>query len=157
MLHLRATLKCSAGVALKSNPEVFIAPRRKSGKRGDPSLSKPGRTSPEVKNISGPTKKTRPNYVLQISIFAAGLVASAVDCYVRGFLFESSILSLLKHACGEQQPVPIKRLAGVALEVNLREHTSHMPPQSLNKVARSGFESQRRRHQKSKTGVPVAQ
>ena len=36
-----------------------------------------------------------------------------------------------------------------APEVNLRE-------QSVNKVAHSGFETQRRRHQMSKTGVSVA-
>ena len=45
---------------------------------------------------------------------------------------------------------------GVAPEVNLREHISHTPPQSLNKAVRSGFETQRRHHQKSKTGVSVA-
>ena len=45
---------------------------------------------------------------------------------------------------------------GVAPEVNLREHISHTPPQSLNKAAHSGFETQRRRHQKSKTGVSMA-
>ena len=31
-----------------------------------------------------------------------------------------------------------------------------MPPPSMNKAANSGFETQRRRHQKSKTGVSVA-
>ena len=45
---------------------------------------------------------------------------------------------------------------GVAPEVNLREHISHTPPQSLNKAVHSGFETQRRHHQKSKTGVSVA-
>ena len=49
-----------------------------------------------------------------------------------------------------------KRLAGVAPDVNLREGVTHMPPPSVNKVARSGFETQRRRHQKSKTGLSVA-
>ena len=44
---------------------------------------------------------------------------------------------------------------GVASESNLREHISHTPPQSLNKAAHSGFETQRRHHQKSKTGVSV--
>ena len=41
--------------------------------------------------------------------------------------------------------------------MNLREHISHTPLQSLNKAAHSGFETQRRHHQKSKTGVSVAQ
>ena len=42
-------------------------------------------------------------------------------------------------------------------EVNLRECISCTPPQSLNKAAHSGFETQRRHHQKSETGVSVAQ
>ena len=41
-----------------------------------------------------------------------------------------------------------KRSAGVAPEVNLREHISHTPPPSVNKAAHSGFETQRRQHQK---------
>ena len=45
---------------------------------------------------------------------------------------------------------------GVAPEVNLRERISCTPLSSLNKVARSGSETQRRWHQKSKTGVSVA-
>ena len=46
-----------------------------------------------------------------------------------------------------------KRSAGVTPEVNLWEHvtSTHLP--STNKAAHSGFETQRRRHQKSKTGV----
>ena len=44
-----------------------------------------------------------------------------------------------------------KRSAGVAPEVNLREHVTCM-----NKAAHSGFETQRRHHLKSKTGVSVA-
>ena len=38
---------------------------------------------------------------------------------------------------------------GVAPEVNLREHISYMPLQSSNKAAHYGFETQRKRHQKS--------
>ena len=49
-----------------------------------------------------------------------------------------------------------KRLACVSPEVNLREHVTHTPLPSWNKTAHSGFETQRRRHQKSKTGVSVA-
>ena len=45
---------------------------------------------------------------------------------------------------------------GVAPEVNLRERISCTPLPSANKAAHSGFETQRRRHQKSKTGVSVA-
>ena len=45
-----------------------------------------------------------------------------------------------------------KRSVGVTPEVNLRECVTPMPPPSVNKVAHSGFETQRRRHQKSKTG-----
>ena len=49
-----------------------------------------------------------------------------------------------------------KRLPGVAPEVNLREHVTHMPPPSMNKAVHSGFETQRKHHKKSKTGVSVA-
>ena len=49
-----------------------------------------------------------------------------------------------------------KRSAGVTPEVNIRECVIHMPPPSMNKAAHSGFETQRRGHQKSKTGVSVA-
>ena len=48
------------------------------------------------------------------------------------------------------------RLAGVAPEVNLREHVTHTPLPSVNKAAHSGFETQSRCHPKSKTGVTVA-
>ena len=36
---------------------------------------------------------------------------------------------------------------------NLKEPTSHTSPLSVNKAAHSGFETQRTRHRKSKTGV----
>ena len=45
-----------------------------------------------------------------------------------------------------------KRSAGVAPEVNLREHVTHMPPPNVNKAAQSGSETQRRHHQNSKAG-----
>ena len=48
------------------------------------------------------------------------------------------------------------RLAGVAPEMNLRECVTHMPLPRVNKATHSGFETQRRHHQKSKTGVSVA-
>ena len=46
--------------------------------------------------------------------------------------------------------------AGVAPEVNLRENVTRMPLPSVNKAAHSGFETQRRRQRKSKTGLSVA-
>ena len=51
--------------------------------------------------------------------------------------------------------VAIKRLAGVTPGVNLGEHTLDMSLPSANKGAHSGFETQRRHHQKSKIGVSV--
>ena len=78
---------------------------------------------------------------------------------VGDHLEDGSILPLLKHACGEQQPatmLAIKRSAGVAPEVDLKEHTSHTPLPCANNAAHSGFETQRRRHQKFKTGLSVA-
>ena len=48
-----------------------------------------------------------------------------------------------------------KRSAGVAPEVNLREHITQTPLASVKKAAHSGFETQRKHHQKSKTGASV--
>ena len=48
------------------------------------------------------------------------------------------------------------RSAAVALQANLREYVTCMPPQNVNKAAHSDFETQRRHHQKSKIGVSVA-
>ena len=48
-----------------------------------------------------------------------------------------------------------KRSGSVAPEVILRKCVTCMPPPSANKAAQSGFETQRRPHQKSKTGVSV--
>ena len=45
-----------------------------------------------------------------------------------------------------------KKSTDIAPEVNLRECVTHMPLPSVNKAAHSGFETQRRRHQNSKTG-----
>ena len=74
-----------------------------------------------------------------------------------GLPMESGILPLLKHACGEAVGwLATKRSTGVAPETNLRERISHMPPPSANKAAHSGFETERRRHQKSKKGVSMA-
>ena len=49
-----------------------------------------------------------------------------------------------------------KRSAGVTPEMNLGEHVTHMSLPRMNKAAHSGFETWRRCHQKSKTGVSVA-
>ena len=61
-------------------------------------------------------------YFLQINKpVAGGRVVSELDCYAEGLLFKTSILPLLKHAYVEQWPtamLPIKRLAGVAPELN---------------------------------------
>ena len=40
--------------------------------------------------------------------------------------------------------------------VNLSERVTRMLPSSVNKTAHSGFETQKRRHQKSKKGASVA-
>ena len=84
---------------------------------------------------------------------------------------------------GSAAMVATKRFVGVTLEVNLRKHVTHMSPPSMNKAAHSGFETHetspevqnrgisvyrawirlptldfethRRHHQKSKTGVSV--
>ena len=48
-----------------------------------------------------------------------------------------------------------KRPAGVAPEVNLKEHILHLPLPSANKAAHSGSDTQRRHHQESKIGVSV--
>ena len=90
---------------------------------------------------------------------AGGWVVSVLDCYARSLVFQSSILTLLKDACGEQWPaamLAIKRFAGVIPEVNLWEHISHMSQPRANKTVHSGFETQRRCHQKSKTWISVA-
>ena len=50
----------------------------------------------------------------------------------------------------------VHRKVGATQEVNLREHKAHTPPPSVSKAAHSGFETQRRHHQKSKGGVSVA-
>ena len=49
-----------------------------------------------------------------------------------------------------------KRSAGVTPEVNLGEPVTYTPLSSVNKAAHSGFETQRRHHQKYKTGVSVS-
>ena len=49
-----------------------------------------------------------------------------------------------------------KRLAGVTPEVNFNEHVKHTPLPRVHKAAHSSFETQRRCHQKSKTGISMA-
>ena len=57
---------------------------------------------------------------------------------------------------GSAAMLATKRSAGVTPELNLRGHVTYMPPPSANKATLSGFETQRRHHQKSKTGISVA-
>ena len=88
---------------------------------------------------------------------AGDRVVSTLDCYVERLSLESSILPLLKHTCGGTVTSQYTgHQEGVAPEVNLMECTSYTPLISVNKAAHSGFETQRRRHQKSTTGVLVA-
>ena len=49
-----------------------------------------------------------------------------------------------------------ERSAGVTPQANIRECVTCTPPPRKNKAAHSGFETQRRRPQKSKTGASVA-
>ena len=56
---------------------------------------------------------------------------------------------------GSAAMLATKRSAGVTPEMNLREHITRTPL-PMNKSAHSGFETQRRCHQKSKTGISVA-
>ena len=51
---------------------------------------------------------------------------------------------------GSTAMLATNRLAGVAPEVNFREHVTHTPLSNANKAAHSGFETQ-----KSKIGVSV--
>ena len=56
---------------------------------------------------------------------------------------EKGILPLLEHPCGEKQPatmLAIKTSAGVAPEVNYREHTSYTLLRSANKAALTDFQ-----------------
>ena len=57
---------------------------------------------------------------------------------------------------GSAAMLTTKRSAGVAPDVNLREHVTCTSLASANKAAHSDFETQRRRHQKSETGISVA-
>ena len=88
-----------------------------------------------------------------------GRVVSASACQAGGLWFKTSILPLLKLGMWEKQLAAMLAIytgRGVTPEVNLRERISCTPLQSLNKAAHSGFEIQRRHHQKSETGVSEA-
>ena len=89
---------------------------------------------------------------------SGGRVVSTSDRYARGL--PSNLASNLCWSAHMWKPFPamlaMTRSAGVALEMNLREHISCMPLPSANKAAHSGLETQKRHHQKSKTGVSVA-
>ena len=53
---------------------------------------------------------------------------------------------------GSAAMLAAKRLAGITPDVNLRENVTCMPLPNANKAAHSGFETQRRHHQKSIKG-----
>ena len=55
----------------------------------------------------------------------------------------------------EENGLAMMLLASLVPEVDLRECVTHTPPPSMNKAVHSGFEMQKRHHQKSKTGVSV--
>ena len=57
---------------------------------------------------------------------------------------------------GSAAMLTTKRSAGVTPDMNLIDCVTHIPPPNANKAAHSGFETQRRCHQKSKIGVSVA-
>ena len=61
------------------------------------------------------------------------------------------------HRCveeiGSTAMLAAERSAGVAPQVNIKERVTPLP--STNKTTPSGFETQRRRYQKSRTGVSV--
>ena len=81
------------------------------------------------------------------------------DKAIKGLILVYCRTTSAKISRGEQSLVAmlaVKRLAGVAPEMNHREHTSHTPLPCVNKAVDSGFETQTRHHQKSKTGVSVA-
>ena len=54
---------------------------------------------------------------------------------------------------GSAAVLAANRSAGVTPEVNPWKPVTHIPPPSTNKAAHSGFETQRRCHVKSKTGI----
>ena len=56
---------------------------------------------------------------------------------------------------GSAAMLATNKSAGETLEVNFRDYVTHTSPPSTSKAAHSGFETQRRHHQKSITGVSV--
>ena len=54
---------------------------------------------------------------------------------------------------GSAAMLAAERSAGVAPEANLRVRVTSMPLSSVNKAAHIGIETQRRHHQKPKTGA----
>ena len=64
-------------------------------------------------------------------------MVNTLDCYAGGLPFESGILPLLKHACGQQQlaaMVHVKMVVSATPEVNVRESKSYMTLPSGNKA-----------------------
>ena len=60
-------------------------------------------------------------------------------------------INFLAEENGSPGMLAAKRWAGVAPDMNLRERVTDMLPPSVNKAVHSGFETQRRCHQNSKT------
>ena len=73
-----------------------------------------------------------------------------------GFESHQCLLASIVEEIDSIAMLSTKQSVGVTPDLNLREHVTQMPLISANKAAHSGFEAQRRRHQKSKTEVSVA-
>ena len=87
------------------------------------------------------------------------LVVSTFDWYAGGLPLESGILPLLKHACLKRWLVTMLAIKEVGrCRTRGETHRTHIiyTPPSGNKAEHSGFETPRRHHQKSNTGVSVA-
>ena len=88
-----------------------------------------------------------------------GRVNKDSDCQGGGWWFKSWHRTTAETLTWGRQLASMLALytgKDVRLEVNFREYISHTPLPSVSKVAHSGFEIQRRHHQKSRTGVSVA-
>ena len=83
-------------------------------------------------------------------------MVSTSDCYAEGL--ESGILPLLKYTCWEATGYHAghQEISRCHTRGKSQEYIAHMPPSSANKAGHSGFETQRRHHQKSIAGVSVA-
>ena len=85
-------------------------------------------------------------------------VVSTFNCYAGGFPIESAILPLLKHTCVEVSGchAGCQEVSRCYTRVEYQGMYIMYASASGNKAVHSGFEYQRRCHQKSKTEVSVA-